>query len=70
MGAGSGEAFLEGDSDVEAVRSHSRYAQRLARLWRADLVAPGVSRELEDSLGLAARGLMDLPESYRRWIGA
>jgi hypothetical protein len=61
-----GSDFLEADAHPEAIRRHSRYAARLARLWRADLAAPGVSRRLEDSLTLARRGLMDMSEAYRR----
>ena len=64
----AGTAYLEADGDVEAIRRHSRYAARLARLWRADLIKPGVSRELEDSLAMAARGLMDAPGAYRDWL--
>ena len=62
---GGGAAFLEADADVEAIRRHSRYSARLAPLWRADLVKPGVSRKLEDSMTMAARGLMDISDAYR-----
>ncbi len=64
----AGTAFLEKDADVEAIRRHSRYAARLAKIWRADLVKPGVSRELEDSVTLAGRGLMDMSDDYRDWL--
>jgi hypothetical protein len=64
----AGTAYLEADADVEAIRRHSRYAARLARLWRADLRLPGVSRALEDSLTLANRGLMEASEEYRAWM--
>jgi hypothetical protein len=63
-----GSAFLEADADVEAIRRHSRYAARLLKLWRADLIKPGVSRELNGSLDLAKRGLIDISERYRAWI--
>ena len=66
----AGAAFLEPDADVEVIRRHSRYSARLARLWRSDLVAPGVSRQLADSLTLAERGLMEMSPDYRRWLEA
>jgi hypothetical protein len=65
----SGAAFLEADAAVEVIRRHARYAARLDKLWRADLVREGVSRELGDSLGLAERGLSDISERYRAWMG-
>ena len=46
----------------------ARYAARLAPLWRADLVKPGVSQELEDSLAMAERGLMRTSPRYREWL--
>jgi predicted Zn-dependent protease len=64
----AGAGFLEADADVEAIRRHARYAARLERLWRADLVKPGLSRELADSLTLAERGLMDVSRDYREWV--
>ncbi len=67
--ARAGVAFLEADGDVEAIRRHSRYAARLEKLWRADLVKPGVSRELADSLSLARRGLMEASDHYLAWMG-
>jgi hypothetical protein len=66
----AGTAYLEADADVEAIRRHSRYAARLGALWRADLLKSGVSRRLADSLDLAARGLIDMSDSYRRWLNA
>jgi tetratricopeptide (TPR) repeat protein len=60
--------YLEADAGVEAIRRHARYAERLDRLWRSDLVKPGVSRELSDSLTLAGRGLMAMSDDYRRWL--
>ncbi len=66
--AKAGSAFLEADADVEAIRRHSRYAARLEALWRADLVKPGVSRELADSVTMAERGLMDISDDYRDWL--
>jgi predicted Zn-dependent protease len=64
----AGKTYLEADAGVEAIRRHARYAARLDRLWRSDLVKPGVSRELSDSLTLAARGLMEMSDDYRRWL--
>jgi tetratricopeptide (TPR) repeat protein len=66
----AGEMFLEADSNVDCVRRHARYAARLDRLWTADLLAPGVSRELGNSLDMAARGLMDASPAYLDWLGA
>ena len=60
--------YLEADANVEVMRRHTRYAARLAELWRADLVAPGVSREVGDSLTLVAHGMMEAPPGYRAWI--
>ena len=65
--ATAGTAFLEADADIEAIRRHSRYAARLNRLWTADLVKPGVSRELGDSWALAEAGLLDASPAYRDW---
>ena len=65
----AGTAYVEADSSVDAMRRHSRYAARLARLWRADLIDPAISRELEPSLTFAARGLMEASERYCAWIG-
>ena len=65
----AGVAFLEADADVEAIRRHARYAARLEPLWSADLPKPGVSRELADSMTLAERGLMDISDAYRQWLG-
>ena len=64
-----GTAYVEADSGVDAMRRHSRYAARLARLWRADLFQQGVSREMADSLTLARRGLMDVSDAYLRAVG-
>ncbi|MDE3177499.1 MAG: glycosyltransferase family 2 protein [Pseudomonadota bacterium] len=64
----AGTAYVEADSSVDAMRRHSRYAARLAPLWRADLAAPGVTRELEPSLTLAERGLMDISDDFREWL--
>ena len=66
----AGTAYVEADSSVDAMRRHSRYAARLAPLWRADLAAPGVTRELEPSLTLATRGLMDISPDYREWLAS
>ena len=62
--------FLEADSDTDAIRRHVRYATRLDRLWNADLVEPGLSREIGDSLDMTARGLMTASPEYREWLGA
>jgi predicted Zn-dependent protease len=64
----AGVTYLEADAGVEAIRRHARYAARLDRLWSRDLVEPGVSRELPDSLTLAERGLMEMSGAYRRWL--
>ena len=64
----AGTAYVEADSSVDAMRRHSRYAARLAPLWRADLAATGVTRELEPSLALAERGLMDISPDFREWL--
>jgi hypothetical protein len=66
----AGAAYVEADSGVDAMRRHSRYALRLSALWRADLVKPGVSRELEGSIAMAERGLMDISADYRRFLSA
>jgi tetratricopeptide (TPR) repeat protein len=65
-----GPSFLEPDSSIRVMRRHSRYAARLAAVWRADLFKPGVSAELTDSLTLADRGLMSAPADYREWLRA
>ncbi len=65
----AGRLFLEADSDTDAIRRHVRYAARLDRLWNADLVAPGLSREIGDSLDMTARGLMTASPVYREWLG-
>jgi hypothetical protein len=64
----AGTTYLEADAGVEAIRRHARYAVRLDRLWPRDLITPGVSRELADSLTLAGRGLMEMSDDYRRWL--
>ena len=64
----AGAVFLEADSDIDAIRRHVRYAARLDRLWSADLVAPGVSRQIGDSLDMTARGLMEASPEYREWL--
>ncbi len=64
----AGTTYLEADAGVEAIRRHARYAMRLDRLWLSDLIKPGVSRELADSLTLAERGLMEMSDDYRGWL--
>ena len=64
----AGTAYVEADSSVDAMRRHSRYHARLAPLWRADLVASGLTRELGSSLTLAERGLMDISHDFREWL--
>jgi tetratricopeptide (TPR) repeat protein len=66
----AGRLFLEADSDTDAIRRHVRYAARLDRLWNADLVEPGLSREIGDSLDMTARGLMTASPAYLGWLGA
>lgn len=62
-----GLPYLEADTNLEVLRRHSRYAARLATLWRADLVDPRVSREIGDSLEMTARGLMEASPEYLDW---
>jgi len=66
----AGPAYLETDTGVEIMRRYTRYAARLDRLWLSDLVKPGVSRQLADSLTLAERGLMQISDAYRAWLAA
>ena len=60
--------YLEPDAPIEVMRRHSRYVARLSALSRVDLVKPGVSRELADSMTLAERGVMEASEDYREFL--
>jgi Trp operon repressor len=50
------------------MRRHIRYARRMAEILDGDLIQPGVSERLTDSLALADRGLMTAPPEFRRWL--
>ena len=63
-----GLPYLEADTNLIVLHRHSRYAARLAKLWRADLFDPAVSREISDSLDMTARGLMTASDDYLSWL--
>ena len=60
--------YLEPDAPTEVMRRHSRYVARLSALSRVDLVKPGVSRELTESMTLAERGVMEVSEDYQKFV--